>query len=51
MIEKAYERTAEIMKVVYNARTMIVLNENILTKYGYYINTKEELASSIKSKF
>lgn len=51
MIEKAYERTAEIMKVVYNARTMIILNQNILTNYGYYIKTKDELASSIKAEF
>lgn len=36
LIEKSYERTAEIQKVVYNARTLTLINQKILT---YYPNT------------
>ena len=36
LIEKAYERTAELQKVVYNARSMILMQQNLLTNYAGY---------------
>ena len=50
LIEKAYLRTAELQKVVYNARSMILMSQNILTNYQGFAN-RAEYESYIKSEF
>jgi hypothetical protein len=50
LIEKAYGRTAELQKVVYNARSMILMSQGTLTTYAGYAS-KEEFVSAIKADF
>jgi hypothetical protein len=50
LIEKAYGRTAELQKVVYNARSMILMSQGSLTKFAGYASALE-FVSAIKSDF
>jgi len=47
VIENAYTRLSEVNKVCYNVRTMIMLNQNILTNY-YGFKTKADFITNIK---
>lgn len=47
LIEKAYGRTAELQKVVYNARSMILMSQGLLKNYAGYA-TQNEFVSAIK---
>jgi hypothetical protein len=48
MIQRSFLRTAEIQKVVYNARTMILMNLGLLTNYGKFAN-RDDFARAIKA--
>ena len=48
LIQESYLRTAELQKVAYNARTMVLLNQNLLTTYMGYANITA-LISAIKT--
>eukprot|EP00347_Sterkiella_histriomuscorum_P000937 403373955 len=50
LIEKSYMRTAELQKVVYNARSMILMNQGILTNYAGY-ESKDAYVAAIKADF
>lgn len=45
LIQKAYLRTAELQKVAYNVRSMILMKDNLLTKYGTYPSQTEQVAA------
>jgi len=47
IISQAYQRTAEIQKVVYNARSMILMYNNKLTNYAGYA-TKNLFVAAIQ---
>lgn len=48
VLQSQMNRISELLKVGYNVRSMVTLNENILTNYQGY-STKKELVSYIKS--
>lgn len=50
LIEKAYLRTAELQKVVYNARSMILMSQGMLTNYTDY-SSQSEFIAAIKLEF
>ena len=50
LIEKAYGRTAELQKVVYNARSMILMSQGYLKNFAGYA-TKDEFVAAIKADF
>lgn len=43
-------RTAELQKVVYNARSMILMNQGILTNYAGFSN-RDDYVAAIKADF
>lgn len=50
MIGKSYLRTAELQKVAYNARTMILMAAGMLTNYAGYPSATE-YSNYIKNEF
>lgn len=50
LIEKSQQRTAELQKVAYNARSMIYMAQNILTNYAGFAS-RDEFVAYIKSEF
>ena len=58
VIESSQRRVAEIQKVAYNVRTMILLNQGILTNYAgfntsgeIFMDTKEGLQGSLNELY
>jgi hypothetical protein len=47
LIELSYQRIAELQKVAYNARTMVLLNQNLQTNYMGF-NTLSSYVNAIK---
>jgi hypothetical protein len=50
LIQRSFLRTAEIQKVVYNARSMILMNSNMLSTYGKFAN-RDDFVQAIKADF